>query len=121
MADGQEAKYLLFVTEGKVDLRFEMPMRATSKEMTVITILPGKSFGFSSLVGLGDYTLSSYCATDKCVLVRIKGEDLSRVFEEDNSIGYIVMFHLAQLITRRYYAMREELVKREGHEILGEN
>ena len=44
LTEGERADYFFILDEGSVDLRFELPYRKTSKEMTVTTIEPGECF-----------------------------------------------------------------------------
>ena len=116
--EGQKADLLRFLISGEVDLRFDLPMRETSKATTVTTIKPGKSMGFSALVEPHRYALSGYCTSDRCTLVEVLGKELRKVMDEDAGIGYVIMDNLARVISKRFRAMQEEVVQREGYDIL---
>jgi CRP-like cAMP-binding protein len=49
LSEGERAEYFFILEQGSVDLRFELPHRETSKEMTVTTIRPGECFGWSAI------------------------------------------------------------------------
>ncbi len=117
-SEGEKAEFLRFVISGQVDLRFDLPLRATSKATTVTTIKPGKSMGFSSLVKPHRYALTGYCTGGKCVIVEVGGEELRALMDEKPEIGYILMSNLARVISKRFRAMQEEVVRREGYDIL---
>jgi CRP-like cAMP-binding protein len=114
----QKADYFFILIEGKVHLRFDMPARQTSNEMTITTILPGKSFGWSTMVEEHKYKLSGYSITDKCVLGRAKGEDLRQLFKEDHTIGFIVMSHIAHMASERFESLQSELVGQRASDVI---
>ena len=118
LAEGDEAEDLFFVVQGRVDLRFEIPGRNADKEMTVSTVRPGGTFGWSALVPPHRYTLSSYAADEDCVLLHIKSRDLNQLFEMESRIGYIFMRNLAWVIGKRFHDLEEELVRREGMDLI---
>ena len=118
ISGGEKAVYLYFVLEGKVDLRFDLPLRSSSEETTISTIRPGSSFGWASLVEPHIYHLSAYSTTDNCRVGRVKGSDLLAIFNKDKALGYEVMSHLCRLIAKRFSVMQDEVVKREGFDIM---
>ena len=117
-SEGEKADYLRFLVSGEVDLRFDLPMRTTSKATTVTTVRPGKSIGFSSLVAPHRYALTGYCTGTKCVTIEVKGDEMKEIMDDDPGFGYILMSNLARVISKRFRAMQEEVVKREGYDIL---
>jgi len=112
--EGEKAQHLYFVVDGEVDIRFDLPHQATSRAMTITTILPGKSFGWPSMVEPFVYARSAYCATDKCATGRINGADLRRTLAKDTGIGYVIMTNLARVIAKRYHRLQEEVANRGG-------
>ncbi len=113
-----KADYIYFVIEGKVDLRFDLPTRETSKAMNIASIAPTKSFGWSTMAEENDYKLSSYASGDNCKIGRIKGDALRKVFETDCGTGYKVISHIARLAAARFLAMQSELISCRGSEII---
>ncbi len=114
LAQDQHADYLYFVIEGEVDIRFDFPNQETSKKMTISTILPGQSFGWSSLVEPYIYSRSAFCSTGKLKAGKMKADDLRHAFARDNSVGYVVMSNLARVIAKRHRALQDEVVDRGG-------
>ncbi len=104
-AEGEEARHLWVLTRGEVDLRFDLPGRASSPENTVLTVGRGQALGWSSFVPPYEYKLSAYCAGDECGVLRLEKPFLLDLFLRDPDMGYrIVTFltgvaslHLAQL------------------------
>jgi len=113
-----KAEYIYFVMEGKVDLRFDLPTRETSKAMNIASVEPGHSFGWSTVVEVSDYKLSAYASGDNCKVGKIKGDNLRKVFETDCGTGYKVISHIARLAASRFLAMQTELISCRGSEII---
>lgn len=113
-AEGEEAECIYFVIDGQVDIRFELPNMETSRNMTIVTIVPGKSFGWAGMVEPYQYTRSAYSATEKCVVGRMKADDLRQVFDEDEGTGYVVMTNLARVIAKRFHVLQDEVANRGG-------
>lgn len=112
--DGEKAETMFIVEEGRVDLRSEVPDRATSPEDTISTVRQSQAFGWSALMHSPIYSLSAYCATEKCRLVAVSRECLMALFEEDPKLGFTVMSNLAELIRIRFHQLQEELCRKKG-------
>ena len=80
ITDGKTNDFFFILEEGRVDLRFEVPYRKTSKEMTVLTIEPGECFGWSALVPPHKATLSGY-SIGKSRAIKIQAAKLLNFFE----------------------------------------
>lgn len=113
LTDGKTNDFFFILEEGSVDLRFEVPYRKTSKEMTVLTIKPGECFGWSALVPPHQATLSGY-SVGKSRVIRIPGAKLLNFFERNNSIGYLIMSKLTVMIASRLSKQRELYIKDLG-------
>ena len=100
--EGQSASNLYIVKTGQVDLRFDLPGRATSEKNTISTIMESNAFGWSSLVAPYKYSLSAYCSTQSCEVVKIDRQSLFKLFEEDHRLGYLVLSNLARVIGKRF-------------------
>ncbi len=100
--EGEPASHLYIVKKGQVDLRFELPGRPTSEKNTISAILESKAFGWSSLVAPYKYSLSAYCTTSICEVVKIDRQCLARLFEENNRLGYLVLSNMARVIGKRF-------------------
>ncbi|MDI6797813.1 MAG: cyclic nucleotide-binding domain-containing protein [Desulfatibacillaceae bacterium] len=113
-ADGQQAENLFVVLEGRVDLRFEIPGRESTSSDNITSVRQGQVLGWSALMHSPIYSLSAYCATDKCRLLKVSRDCLLALFEEDPRMGYIVMSHMAEVIRTRFHQVQEELARRKG-------
>lgn len=100
--EGEPASNLYIVKTGQVDLRFDLPERPTSEKNTISSISEFKAFGWSSLVAPYKYSLSAYCTTKTCEVVKIDRQSLTSLFEEDHRLGYLVLSNMAIVIGRRF-------------------
>ena len=78
LSGGDPANHLYILTEGVVELRFDISLRETDKAMKVDSVKPGQAFGWSSMVPPYRYTLSAYCSSDTCELISFATSDLPR-------------------------------------------
>lgn len=106
-AEGEEAKHLWIITEGEVDLRFDLPGRATSPENTVLTVGAGQALGWSSFVPPYEYKLSAYSAGDACRAVCIEKAFLLDLFLRDPAMGYHVVRFLAGVASLHLQQLQE--------------
>jgi CRP-like cAMP-binding protein len=113
-ADGQQAENLFVVLEGRVDLRFEIPGRESTSSDNITSVRQGQVLGWSALMHSPIYSLSAYCATDGCRLLKVSRDCLLDKFEKDPRMGYIVMSHLAEVIRTRFHQVQEELARKKG-------
>ena len=100
--EGKKATHLYVVKSGRVDLRFDLPGRDTSEKNTISAIPEFKAFGWSSLVAPYRYSLSAYCASPTCEVLKIDAQALNKLFEKDNRLGYLVLSNLAGVIGKRF-------------------
>ncbi|MFH1057315.1 MAG: cyclic nucleotide-binding domain-containing protein [Pseudomonadota bacterium] len=117
-AEGQAAQDLFFLREGRVELRFEMPGRETSPDMTVARVEPGAAFGWSALVPPYRYTLSTYCVSPRCSFFRLGRDALFALFDREPRIGFIMMRNLTQVVAKRFHAMQEDLAQSMGLDLM---
>ncbi|MCP4345715.1 MAG: Crp/Fnr family transcriptional regulator [Desulfobacterales bacterium] len=117
-AEGDDSTHLCIVTDGQVDLRFDLPGRPTSEKNTISSISQGGTFQWSSLVPPHKTRLSSYCASKTCEIIQIDRGDLTKLFEEDTKIGYVVMLNLAGVVGGRFHKLQNEIANRRGYETM---
>lgn len=117
-AENQEAKDLCFLVDGRIDLRFELPQKTTSEDMTILTIESGDTFSWSAFVPPHRYTLSAYCVSGGCIYMRAGREELTDLFDVEPRIGYIFMRNLNRVVGRRIRALQEELAKVSGQDLI---
>lgn len=104
--DGVEANQIWIMQKGKVDLRFDLPGRATSEVTTFYSEWSGNTFGWSCFVPPYKYLLSAYCSSKDCKVLQLNKKYILALFEEDSQMGYIVMSNLAHVIRTRFQMMR---------------
>jgi len=113
LSEGKRADYFFILERGSVDLRFELPYRETSKEMTVTSIKPGECFGWSAMVSPYKFTLSCY-STGNSQAIRIRGGEFLTLCERNNHIGVVFMQNLAAVIGDRLTKQRAQFIKEVG-------
>jgi len=106
-AEGEEARHLWIITEGGVDLRFDLPGRATTPENTILTAGAGQALGWSSFVPPYEYKLSAYSAGDACKAVRIEKAFLLDLFLKDPDMGYRLVRFLAGVASLHLQQLQE--------------
>ncbi len=110
-SEGDEASSLWIVKEGRVDLRFDLPDRATSTKNTISSLSEFMTFGWSSLVAPHKYRLSAYCATNSCKVIQIDREEMLALFKQDSKTGYQVMSNLVEIIGKRFRQLQDSASK----------
>jgi CRP-like cAMP-binding protein len=116
--EDEEAYFLWSVVDGQVELRFDLPGRESNVETTISKILPGKVFGWSSLVPPNMYRLSAYCTTPEVEVLQISRDCLVKLFSKDPRIGYLVMSNVAIVIGTRFQQLQDELSLKNGNSLL---
>lgn len=113
LSEGERAEYFFLLEQGSIDLRFELPFRETSKEMTVSTLKPGECFSWSSIVSPYEATLSCYSSGNSRA-IRIRGDEILGLCEKNNHMGFIFMQNLATIIRDRLRKQRAQFIKEVG-------
>jgi CRP-like cAMP-binding protein len=119
-AEGDPATHLWLVVDGKVDLRFEFPDRAPTKEHTVssVKVSPKKAvtrtLGWSCFVPPYQMRLSAYCVTRTCRIIRIPKKDLLKIFEDDSLMGYRFMSYMVTVVGYRFQQFQDVVAKTMG-------
>jgi CRP-like cAMP-binding protein len=121
--EGDLAEHLWIVTDGQVDLRFELPgNRPTSEETTISSLAAEddkkRTLGWSCFVPPYKMMLSAYCATRSCSVIKISKTDMLSLFEKDALMGYQVVLYLIKVLGYRFQQFQEEVAKHKGHDIM---
>ena len=121
--EGDDATQVWIESDGKIDLRFELPgSPPTTEEQTVTRIearpSEAKVLGWSCFVPPYKMRLSAYCVTDRCELVKIEKYDLMRIFDQDPRVGYLVMSYLVRVVGFRFQEFQEEYARVMGEDAL---
>ena len=115
--EGAEARRVYLLLEGRVALRFRLPLRPPSRETTIDTVGKGDAFGWSALVRPHRLTATAI-PSEPTRCVAFEREDLQKMFQENNHIGYIVMEHLAAVIASRLRDVRLQLISETGQSLM---
>ena len=118
--EGDEAKELYILTEGRVALEMEIhPVPDRPSIPTAVEVVTrGDGFGWSAVVEPYVYTLSARCLTN-CQVLALKGEMLREVMADDAELGYEFMTRIAKLISLRLTYTRLRLTSGLGLALLG--
>jgi NADP-reducing hydrogenase subunit HndB len=100
--EGENADRIWVVTDGQVDLRFELPGRPTSEENTVFSITNFQTLGWSSFVPPYKYALSAYSATKSCKILQINKDHLLECFEKDPRMGLTFITNVAEITSGHF-------------------
>ncbi|MFQ5604664.1 MAG: Crp/Fnr family transcriptional regulator [bacterium] len=103
------ARYLFIVGEGLVELRFKVTLLGGTVEITIDQKFNGTSFGWSALTEPYRYTLSALAMRDT-ELIRIKANDIKRLCEQNNHLGFVVMKNIALIIGERFGTIQNALI-----------
>jgi CRP-like cAMP-binding protein len=76
--------------------------------MIMAHIQPGGVFGWSAAMNNPSYTSGACCVLDSEVL-RIRGNDLRMICEENSTLGKILLERLATIISRRKDIQKESI------------
>ena len=101
---GTEADALYILQEGIVQLLVE-----NGGTISFTLDEPGEVFGWSSMVESGHYTASGVCSEDVKAL-RIRRDDLYKIFQRHPDVGLIVLKRLAGVITSRLTGAYQDLL-----------
>ncbi|MFQ5411085.1 MAG: Crp/Fnr family transcriptional regulator [Phycisphaerae bacterium] len=102
---GQDARELMILQEGTVDLLFPIQLLGVTRELTIETKEVGRVVAWSALVPPYRFTLSARCAS-RCVLTSMSRDALEGFFWEHSRVGLLFMRNLASVIGQRLYAMQ---------------
>jgi NADP-reducing hydrogenase subunit HndB len=106
-AEGEKSDRVWIVSEGQVDLRFDLPGRPSSEENTIFSITPGSTLGWSSFIPPYQYKLSAYCATRTCKIVQILNDFLLNLFEKDARLGFMVISNLTGIASAHFRQLQD--------------
>ena len=121
--EGDAADHLWIVTDGRVDLRFELPGNRPTSDENTISSLEGeddkkRTLGWSCFVPPYKMMLSAYCVTRSCSVIKIPKADMLMLFENDANMGYQVMSYLIKVLGYRFQQFQDELAKHIVHDIM---
>jgi CRP-like cAMP-binding protein len=101
----------------KTDIEYEEAIQATmvdeEKEIIVDTVGAGQVFGWASIVGPSKRTVNAKCSEDSTV-VAIPADEFKAMFEKDNTLGFIIMKRISNIIARRLRNRTDKLIETWG-------
>jgi CRP-like cAMP-binding protein len=115
--EGTEAKHVYLLAEGRVALRFRLPMKSLSRETTIDMVSKGEAFGWSAMVKPHRFTAAAICA-ERTTCLAFERADLEALFQENNHIGYVVMQNLSEVIAVRLRDLRLQLIREIGQSLM---
>jgi CRP-like cAMP-binding protein len=96
-AENQEAHSICLLIEGRVGLQMDI---GGGRRLVVGTVDEGEIFAWSGLVPPYQFTATATAVEPACVAI-FKSEDLTRVFDRNPRLGYVVMAQVAFLAVQR--------------------
>ncbi|MBW1722963.1 MAG: cyclic nucleotide-binding domain-containing protein [Deltaproteobacteria bacterium] len=116
---GEEASNLWIVLDGQVGLQEKESGDASSAgDKPLSSLSEAGVFGWSSLAPPYRYTLSAFCDSRRCRVIKVGRDCLTGLFEKDPELGYEVMKKLLSIIGQRFELLQEEVAKRRGEELM---
>jgi (2Fe-2S) ferredoxin len=106
-AEKEKALCFWIVKGGSVKLKFELPGGRAEDGNTIATISEKSIIGWSSFVPPYKYTLSAYCASRTCRVIKVNNECLTDLFKSDSRIGYLVLSYMIRVIGSRFQDMQQ--------------
>ena len=103
---GDQAKFLYFVMEGQVSIRFNPE---DGPVLSVAELNEGDVFGWSAAMGSDCYTSGAIC-TESGIFIRMKGEELKNLCQEHPETGILILNRLASVIAQRLRGTHEQVV-----------
>lgn len=107
---GEPAKKFYILVSGRLGVVLDLDFGVARKSYMVTSVGPGQMFAYSGLVGNPHYTAGSR-AMANCTYLEFDVARLTREFDEDNRLGYVMMRMVAQTIASRLRAMQLQLAQ----------
>ncbi len=104
---GDVADRFYMVKRGKVLLEQAMTDLVT---VSVGSIKPGYSFGWSTMIAEGYYTTDAVC-TEPCEIFSIRGSQLRNLCAQDPHMGFLLSQRLLIILKKRYDHRTEQFLK----------
>lgn len=118
---GEEAGHLWIVVDGEVRLQCESEESVQKDVCEPLTFISAaQAYGWHCFVPPYRYRLSGYCASRHCRLIKLKKEDLEKLFARDPEIGFTVMQYTINAVGTQFQELQDELARRRGQEIMSQ-
>jgi CRP-like cAMP-binding protein len=115
LIDG-EIELSLFFTDKvlKTEVEYEESVHARivdqEKQIVVDTVFPGQVFGWASVIGDGQRTVTARC-TESSRIFAIAASDLNAMFDANPSLGYRLIKRMANIISKRLKNRTDKLIE----------
>lgn len=108
---GTRSTHFYMLKEGKVILE----QRITDKiAVSVSSVKPGNSFGWSAMLDGEKYSTDAVCA-EPCRVFTLRSEEMRALFDADHSLGYIMSQRLLRIVKNRYDIRTKQFVTTLRH------
>jgi len=101
----------------KTDIEYEETIQASmvdeEKDIIVDTVKAGQVFGWASIVGPARRTVNAECLQSSRVMA-LPADKLKAMFDNDHSLGYVIMKRLSAIIARRLRLRSDKLIEAWG-------
>ncbi len=104
---GDTADRFFFLKKGKILLEQRITDTLT---VSLSSIKPGFSFGWSAMLENGFYSSDAICA-EPCDVFSFSEAELKRKMEENHSLGFIFSQRLLYVLKKRHDARTEQFIK----------
>jgi CRP-like cAMP-binding protein len=105
--EGDFADRFFMVKRGKVLLELRVSDKAT---VSVGSVKPGFSFGWSAMLDSGAYTTDAVCA-EATELYSARREKILNLFNNDHSMGYVMTQRLIRIMKKRLDIRTEQFIR----------
>jgi len=108
--EGAISNCLYIVEDGRIVLEMTIRIGPSGRLGAIDVITQGQSFGWSSVMEAGTFTMSARCL-ERTKVISIDAGGLWRLFEEESHIGYMVMKRLVGVASSRLRSTRDTLAR----------
>lgn len=106
---GELAKDIFFLLDGKVGIQVQLSSRPETVSIVVLQ-KDGQLVGWSGLMESAHYTATAVCLNDS-QLIKIDGNELMQVLEQNPKEGFLVMREIAKVISNRMRNLQSVVLK----------
>lgn len=105
--EGDKEDYLYILLEGRISLEMNVPNRGRAN---ILTAEPFDIIGWSSVTPVIRQRTATATTISPATLLALDANKLRQLCDEDNTIGYIFMHRIANIIAMRLLVTRLQLV-----------
>ena len=98
----------------KTEIEYEEAVHARmvdqERQIVVDTVFPAQVFGWASIIGSGQRTVTARC-TELSRLFAISAAELTALFDADHTLGYLLIKRMADIVSRRLKNRTDKLIE----------